>query len=429
MALTYVLDTNVLLHDPKSLFHFEEHSVVVPIQVIEELDKFKKEASDRGQNARTSSRYLDKLRTRGSLRDGVALSGGGKLYVDTTSFPGVAVDDAIIQIAVKRRDSDPNGHVTLVTRDTNVRIKADCWGLRTEDYRHDKVPDVSSQYKGWREILDVETEMVDALFSGLAIDCEGVPNEAVVVVDYTGRSCLAITDSAGQRITKISPPKTVSNLSARNKEQQFALELLLNPKINLVTLSGAAGTGKTLIALAAALHQLHGTANSYQKILVARPVVPMGRDIGFLPGTMQEKLAPWMNPIFDNLSFLIPTRQRGKGTTPPVCGYQELLDQGLLEVEALAFIRGRSLPEQFMIVDEAQNLSPHEVKTILTRAGQGTKIVLTGDPEQIDNPYVDSRSNGLSYVVEKFRNSPLAGHVTLTKGERSPLAEAATKLL
>lgn len=424
MALTYVLDTNVLIFDPKSLFHFEEHQVIIPIQVIEELDKFKRETSDRGAHARTASRYLDKLRTRGSLRDGVELQGGGKLSVCLRTSPDTAVDDAIIATALSLQKEGRS--VTLVTRDTNMRIKADCVGLQVEDYRHDRVAEVGSQYCGWRD-AQADEDDIDDLFADKIIEppCSVLPNEGLVLVDHRGRSCLAMADSRAAHVRKVPKNRSVSGLTSRNKEQTFALNMLLNPDINLVTLAGAAGTGKTLIALAAALEQI----GQYRKILVARPIVPMGKDIGFLPGTMEEKLAPWMNPIFDNLDFLMPTVHKDKRSGASEPAYHQMLAQGLLEVEALTYIRGRSLPGHFIIVDEAQNLTPHEVKTILTRAGQGTKIVLTGDPEQIDNPYVDGRSNGLSYVVDKFKEHPLAGHVTLTKGERSALAEAATKLL
>lgn len=426
MPTTYILDTNVLLSDPKSLFHFEEHEVVIPIQCIAELDKFKREhLSARGQAARTVSRYLDKLRERGSLLHGVPLHGGGKLRVDfgnkAKASLGV-VDDHIIELA-KRHGDD----VVLVSRDTNMRIKADVSGVKAEDYRHDLAPSLRDESHGYLGYVEhnVEFGIIDGLYDhGSALVPEGLtglwPHQFVLLRDPVVSGKSALTRYTGNGHLRLCRREPVWGIQPRSKGQVFALDALMDPKVSLVTMSGNAGTGKTLLALAAGLCQTTDK-ETYRRTLVARPLVAMGKEVGFLPGELDEKLRPWMQPIFDNLEVLLGSEDEKKS------GY--LIDRGHLKVEALSFIRGRSIPHQFLIVDEAQNLSPHEAKTILTRAGEDTKVVMTGDPAQIDNPYVDTRSNGLSYVIEAFKGSPLAAHVTLEKGERSPLADEAAKLL
>lgn len=448
MARTYVLDTNVLLFDPKSLFVFEEHKVVIPLLVIEEIDRFKKDMDETGRNARTVSRYLDKLRERGSLRDGVELRGGGTLkVVFTEDLPNGHLkwdhtDNAILTLAKDLSEKSTSGdEVVLVSRDTNMRIKGDAVGLHVEDYRHDKVVrSAEDQYKGWTELscdaADIDLFYEEGCLPLLEEWGSLFPHEFAILSDGGQKSALARVSAKGNTIHKVDSKVDCWGIRPRNKEQAFAFSLLLDPKVQLVTLSGQAGTGKTLAALAAGLHQVCGDLKSknqtYRKMLVARPIFPMGRDIGYLPGSLEEKLNPWMQPIFDNLELIIsgseaePKRARGGGGDAP---YQYLLDAGHMQVEALTYIRGRSIPKHFMIIDEAQNLTPHEVKTILTRAGEGTKIILTGDPQQIDNPYVDATSNGLTYVIERFKDSPIAGHVTFSKGERSELADAASKLL
>lgn len=447
MARTYILDTNVLLFDPKSMFVFEEHDVIIPLLVIEETDRFKKNMDETGRNARTVSRYLDKLRERGSLRDGVALRGGGTLrVVFTEDLPNGHLrwehtDNAILSLAQHLSSKAQEGdEVILVSRDTNMRVKGDAIGVRAEDYRHDKVVGSSEeQYKGWFEIA-TDPLFIDNLYQKGAVDIPEAwgalyPNACLLLTDQDQKSALAQVCDKGKRIRVLDGRGACWGISPRNKEQRFALALLLNPNISLVTLSGHAGTGKTLMALSAGLQQVtesEGTLGQprYRKLLVARPIFPMGRDIGYLPGTMDEKLNPWMQPVFDNLELIVSGNNAGskknRGGEEP---YRYLLDKGYIQVEALTYIRGRSIPQQFMIVDEAQNLTPHEVKTILTRAGEGTKVILTGDPQQIDNPYVDATSNGLTYVIERFKNSPLAGHITFSKGERSGLAQAASELL
>jgi PhoH-like ATPase len=319
--------------------------------------------------------------------------------------------------------------VVFVTKDTNLRIKADAVGLPAEDYESDKVS-IDELYSGTAQLM-VEKEEVDRFYGQGYIDSpeEFLPNQFVTLVEAANPSHTALCryqSTLRRLVPLIRPPKEgVWGIHSRNREQQFAFDLLLNDDVQLVTLVGKAGTGKTLLAIAAGLLK-SADEGSYSRLLVSRPIFPMGRDLGFLPGDVEEKLAPWMQPIFDNVELLLGSvEERGKRKR----GYKELVDMGILEIEPLTYIRGRSIPKQYMIVDEAQNLTPHEIKTIITRAGEGTKIVLTGDPYQIDNPYVDSSSNGLAYVVEKFKGQEISGHITLTKGERSCLAELAANLL
>ena len=428
MSQTYILDTNVLLSDPKSLFYFEEHSVVIPVQCIEELDRFKKERiSARGAAARTVSRYLDKLRSRGSLMTGVPLTGGGTLRVEfegSEESGGLgAVDNSIISLAKSMTDRGDN--VTLVSRDTNMRIKADVLGVQAEDYKHDNLTfDTEDEFAGFVS-LDAGPSDIDALFADGHLEIEQgglLPRQFAVMKDSANRSALCVVNGRADELKLInSKDMRAWGIAPRSKEQCFALEALLDPDIPLVTLSGKAGTGKTLVALAAGLQNTCDD-KLYRKVLVARPMISMGKEVGYLPGSLEDKLKPWMQPIFDNLEILL-------GTSDGSPKYSYLLDRNIIQVEALSFIRGRSIPHQYMIIDEAQNLTPHEAKTILTRAGEGAKIIMTGDPAQIDNPYVDHRSNGLSYVIESFKNSPYAAHITLTKGERSDLADEAARLL
>jgi len=438
MKKTYVLDTNVLLHDAQALFRFEDNDVVIPMTVIEEIDRFKKDLNETGRNARQISRTLDGLREKNRLMEGVALEGGGVLKVVLCS------DDALQRLPLELRGEQADNRilavaadlmkncecpVVFVTKDTNLRIKADVIGLAAEDYETGKVP-IDELYSGQAEVM-VDKEIVDRFFGQgyIEIGDDYRANECVTLIDSVNRSHTGIGRFHAQsgRIVALSrvPKEGIWGIQPRNREQQFALDILLNNEIQVVTLVGKAGTGKTLLAIAAGLLKVSDEA-VYSRLLVSRPVFPMGRDLGFLPGDVEEKLAPWMQPIFDNVELLLGSvEERGKRKR----GYKELIDMGILEIEPLTYIRGRSIPKQYMIVDEAQNLTPHEIKTIITRAGEGTKIVLTGDPYQIDNPYVDASSNGLSYAVEKFKDQTIAGHMTLTKGERSPLAEMAANLL
>lgn len=433
MTRSYVLDTNVLLHDPRSLNRFQEHTVVIPIWVIEEVDRFKREVTDLGRNARQVSRELDALRKKGPLSQGVALESGGMLRVVLEREEGVlpptiradCADNLILgaALSLKRRGEE----VVVVTKDTNLRVKADALGLAAEDYETDKVQ-VEELYAGWRSVV-VGRETVDQLYQRRGVPCtlEGVlPNEMFHLVDESNPSHTAMARHNPQMGTlePLEDLKPLWGITPRNREQRFALDLLLNDKIPLVTLVGKAGTGKTLLAMAAGLHKV-SDQQVYQRLLVTRPIFPMGRDIGYLPGELEEKLRPWMQPLFDNLELLLNLSYSNRGHD----AYKELVEQHILQIEALTYIRGRSIPQQFMVVDEAQNLTPHEIKTILTRAGEKTKIVLTGDPYQIDNPYIDSSSNGLTYAVERMKDLPMTGHMTLSRGERSELAEEAANRL
>ena len=440
MRTNYVLDTNVLLHDPAAIFAFAPHTVVVPIYVIEEIDTFKKHLNELGRNARTVARHLDGLRERGPLSEGVELPDGGHLRVALTSrrlpreFSNtVSQDNAILAVALDVSESDPEAHTIFMSKDVNLRIRADALGLAAQNYDAGKV-DISELDPGWSE-LEVDSEHIAELYGdgGFPMDAppaEPHPNQFFLVQERgnPAHSGLARYAAASQRAERLcrAPKDGVWGIRPRNKEQHFAFELLLDPEVQLVTLVGKAGTGKTLLALAAGLRQV-ADERLYERLIVSRPIFPLGRDLGYLPGSVEEKLNPWMQPIHDNFDLLLGISPAArKGTRR---GYEDLVSQGLVAVEPLTYIRGRSIPHQYMIVDEAQNLTPHEMKTILTRAGDGTKIVCTGDPYQIDNPYVDASTNGLAYIVNRFRSQPLAGHMTLNRGERSPLAELATNLL
>ena len=435
----FILDTNVLLHDPQSLFKFEENNIIVPITVIEEVDRFKKDMNETGRNARMVSRILDSMREKGSLASGITMPGGGTLRVEMFTekyFKNLPVDlrvdngdNRIIAVAQDVRDRFPDMETIFVTKDSNLRIKADAIGLIAEDYESDKV-DIQDLYSGTRSI-EVPPDAVDRFYGQgwLEAPVDLAPNEFITIVDSDNpdHSALCRNDPANSRIVPVRkvPKEGIWSLFPRNREQSFALDVLMDDSIKLVTLVGKAGTGKTLLAIAAGLHKT-AEENIYNRLLVSRPVFPMGKDLGFLPGDIEEKLTPWMQPIFDNVELLISGHESEKRHSK---GYKELMAMGLLDIEPLTYIRGRSIPNQYLIVDEAQNLTPHEIKTIVTRVGEGTKIILTGDPYQIDNPYVDSSSNGLTYLVEKFKGERIAAHVTLTKGERSELAELAANLL
>ncbi|WP_299484951.1 PhoH family protein [Acaryochloris sp. IP29b_bin.137] len=441
MKKAFVLDTNVLLHDPNAIFRFEDNDVVLPITIIEELDRFKKQPQETGRNARQVSRTLDDLRTQGHLTKGIELSNGGILRVALCDritlkelppeLEGDQADNAILAVALELRNQC-HCPVVLVSKDTNLRIKADVLGLSAEDYSTDKV-NFEGLYTGMTEVM-VSTETISQLFQAghTSLAEKTWPNQAVTLFDSLNPSHTALA-LAGETTGEVVPlPKFphngISRIRARNREQKFAFELLMQDSISLVTLVGKAGTGKTLLAIAAGLHKV-ADEKSYSRLLIARPIVPMGRDLGYLPGDIDEKLTPWMQPLYDNFDLIFGTQDVAGQPSHWRRGHEELIDQGLLQIEPLTYIRGRTIPNQFLIVDEAQNLTPHEVKTILTRAGEHTKVVLTGDPEQIDNPYVDAASNGLTYVVERFKAETIAGHITLYQGERSSLAEKAAALL
>ncbi len=437
MKKNFILDTNVLLHDPGAIFAFEENTVVIPIYVIEEIDRFKRDLNELGRSAREVSRSLDDLRGSHGLASGVELPSGGKLYVafSARQLPAEiaqaehAVDNRILATALDVKEKDPEAPCILVTKDVNLRIRADALGLEAEDYDHDRV-EITELYTGVVE-MEVSGEDVDLFYSQGHLplpDPYHAPNEFVHLKNAANpsHSALGKVSLEMERVVPITRLKDgVWGVRPRNKEQSFAVDLLMDDSIKLVTLVGKAGTGKTLLAIAAGMHKAT-EEGIYQRVLVSRPIFPLGRDLGYLPGTVEEKLSPWMQPIFDNVEFLMGlSNDEKKGGR----SYRELIDLGILQIEPLTYIRGRSIPAQFMVVDEAQNLTPHEVKTIVSRAGEGTKIVLTGDPYQIDNPYMDATNNGLVHVVNRFRSERIAGHVTMFKGERSELAELAANLL
>jgi len=432
----YVLDTNVLLHDARAIYSFADNNVVIPIFVIEEIDSFKKDQTELGRNARQIARLLDAHRTDGGLSHPQPLGNGGSVRValaknppKNPSYDSRTMDQRILELAIEVREEDRQIPTILVTKDVNMRVRGDALGLHTVDYEPEAVS-IEELYPGNREVT-VEPGTIDALFAegGVTVDLDGglYPNEYVLLKDEAGgKSALGRNDKASGKVVGVKKLRDgVWGIRPRNKEQHYALDLLLNDDIKLVTLVGKAGTGKTLLALAAGLQKVT-EEETYQKLLVSRPIFPLGRDIGFLPGDIEEKLNPWMQPIYDNLELLLGLNRSDKKEGR---SYAELMDLGFVEIEPLTYIRGRSLPNVFMIVDEAQNLTPHEVKTIVTRAGEGTKIILTGDPYQIDHPYLDSSNNGLTTVAERFKPEAIAGHVTLSKGERSALAELATQIL
>jgi PhoH-like ATPase len=433
MRKNYVLDANILIHDPHSIFQFADNTVIIPVGVISEIDRFKKERTDRGYNARSVVRLLDTLRNETSLADGVELENGGRLmvYCDrerVLTVPGEPADLELLRVARAVREAEPDTPVVIVTKDINLRIRADAAGLRAEDYTSDRIQ-LSELYSGQREcVLEPDRLAEFREHRRLAVpELEFSPNEYALLrtANGTSGSALARADVDGQRLVELHEAKdTLWGIKPRNKEQYFAVDALLDDRIKLVTLMGKAGTGKTLLALAAAVEQaLH--RKRYRGVLVARPVFPMGRDIGYLPGDLSQKLEPWMKPIADTIEFLIDAGG-------PIKGHHDcaaLVRAGLLEIQPLTYIRGRSISSRFVVIDEAQNLTPLEVKTVITRLGRGAKVVLTGDPYQIDNPYVDANSNGFTYLVNRFRPQAVASHIELRKGERSPLAELAANLL
>jgi PhoH-like ATPase len=450
MTKHFVVDTNVLLHNPNALFLFAEHEVVIPFDVIEELDKFKTGTDDLGRNARSAIRHLDTLRRQGNLADGVPIpQTGGRIRVileeDQKLCPGLTAntpDNRIICCALTLKQD--GHHVVFVSKDIAARIKSDALGLIAEDFEAQKV-DFDHLYAGWRAVR-VSGKTIDRLFSekqlkSAAVDAPDlVANEFVLLLDETDDAHTALTryKADAQALFPVRPRKgPVFGILPRNLQQTMALDLLLDDSVKLVSLIGSAGTGKTLLAVAAGMVK---TLNEgvYQKLLCARPIMPLGRDIGYLPGDKDQKLNAWMQPIFDNMAYLLGNKLTGgggggddshKGQASLASVEQrihQLMETGQVVLEPLTYIRGRSIPHQFMIVDESQNLTPHEVKTIASRVGEGTKLVLTGDATQIDNPYLDSSSNGLSYLVERLKGQAIVGHVTLAKSERSELASLVT---
>ncbi|MCB4790298.1 MAG: PhoH family protein [Elusimicrobia bacterium] len=434
MVKTFIIDTNVLIHDPNALASFKDNKVIIPMAVIEELDGLKSVSDERGQSARSIIRKLNALRSKGKLSDGVKLDGGGVLKVELDQnvklpydFVTSKIDHRIIGIALEIQNKGEKP--IFISKDINLRIKAEALGLETQDYEKAKVK-VEELYKGWRE-MTLTSEEIDSFYKNKKLKINGAffPNEGIVMREANSgsKSALAKYSVKDKLFVPLFHINTIPwGIKPLNMEQRFAIELLLCDDVSLVTLIGVPGAGKTLLSLACGLQKIL-EENRYRRLLVARPIVPMGKDIGYLPGTKEEKLTSWMGAIYDNLEFLLQGSHPGQKIEDNNVEY--FTQTGKLEVEALTYIRGRSLPELFIIIDDAQNLTPHEVKTIISRAGTGTKIILTGDPYQIDNPYLDASSNGLTYLVEHFKGQPIFGHLQFIKSERSSLAALASELL
>ena len=431
----FVLDTNVILHDATCIQNFEDNEVVIPISALEELDQFKRGNEQIHFNAREFLRLLDELSINSTANDFDQSDGKIKVVVNHSWHPDVektfkedCPDHRIINCAFKLHEERPNKKLVLVSKDTNMRLKARSLGLMAEDYTTDAIEDVSEIYSGHRLIEDVSSSEIDMVYDATGIDFaelnavkHPIPNESFILRNGQ-KSILAHYDPFEKKITQINNPSAYG-INPRNAEQTFALNILLDDRIHLITLSGKAGTGKTLLALASALEK----RKKFRKIFLARPIVPLSnRDLGFLPGDIHSKLDPYMQPLFDNLSVI---RHQFKGNERQAQRINEMLEEEKLLITPLAYIRGRSLQKSFFIVDEAQNLTPHEVKTIITRAGEGTKVVFTGDIHQIDHPYLDKRSNGLTYLISRMKGQNVFAHITLEKGERSDLAELASNLL
>ncbi|KUR60066.1 PhoH family protein [Bacillus sp. AM 13(2015)] len=440
MSKIYVLDTNVLLQDPNSIFSFEDNEVVIPAVVLEEVDSKKRYMDEVGQNARRVSRLIDGLRSKGKLHEKITLESKGTLRIELNHrsfhelqeiFIEKTNDNRILAVAKNlslEEETKPHGRpVILVSKDVLVRVKADAIGLQAEDFLSDRVLQNEDIANGYHELY-IPTEQLNTFYKQSQLPIKEVtsvplnPHQFVIMKGNEGGSALGMLDQKAENVKRlIYDQEHVWGIRPKNVQQTMALELLLRRDIPLVTLIGKAGTGKTLLALAAGLMQTEDLG-MFKKLIVARSIVPVGKDLGYLPGEKEEKLRPWMQPIYDNLEFLFNTKKPGELDAI-------LAGIGSIQVEALTYIRGRSIPDQFIIIDEAQNLTKHEVKTLLTRVGEGSKIVLMGDPEQIDHPYLDSLNNGLTYVIERFKGQQISGHVKLVKGERSGLAQLAADLL
>ena len=436
MKKVYVLDTSVCLTDADCLTSFENNDIVVPLKVLEEIDHNKKRQDGAGINARKTIRMLDSYREKGSLHKGVRIA-KGKGIIQVKGYDADVLpkeydpntpDNQIIATALTERTLHKKRKVIVVSRDINMRVKCDSIGLLSEDYIEGQVvKDMSYVYTGTTSHL-VDEQVIDKFYSREDVMLEKdeiklYPNQFVMLVSNSNekKTALARFVNYSTPLQRIPQKKDgIWGVHAKNKEQAFALDLLMNPDIDIITLVGKAGSGKTLCAIAAALEQTMEGDNIYKRVIVSRPIQPMGKDIGYLPGTMEEKMNPWLAPIEDNLRFLMGNDKET---------LQMYMDSGTIEIEALTYIRGRSIANAFIIIDEAQNLTIHELKTIVTRVGEGTKIVLTGDIEQIDNVYTDETSNGLTHAVEKFKDYELAGHIILQKGERSKVATLAAKVL
>jgi PhoH-like ATPase len=442
---TYLLDTSAILTDRDAISAFGRNDVLIPLKVLEEIDNNKKRQDTVGAHARGAIRILDSLREKGSLQKGVRIEKGKGLLFARAYDPklcpaGLDIENADTQIivtALTELAENPTKKLIVVSRDINMRVKCDALGILCEDYKIEQiVKDRAEIYTGFSSHL-IDDEIIDRFYSGEDVFLEGdhipnlYPHEYVMLVSSSNekKSALARCESQQRPLKKVSEYRNgVWGIKPRNKEQSFAFDLLLNPEIKIITLIGRAGSGKTLCAIAAGLSQTleyQGRSGNkaeplYKKLVVSRPIQPVGKDIGFLPGSMEDKMMPWLAPIQDNLQYLMGNDK---------LTLESYLKSGTIEMEAITYIRGRSISDAFIMIDEAQNLTTHELKTILTRVGENTKIVLTGDIEQIDNTYINETTNGLTYAVEKFKNEDLAGHIILQKGERSKVATLAAKLL
>jgi len=443
MQKFFVLDTNVLLHDPRSIESFDDNIVVLPITVIEELDTKKKGTEEINRNAREAVRILDKYRSRGYFDEGIKTPSGGKICIEINNKEALEnppkldlsiPDNRILAVAYnltkKEQGHDNRRDVVVVSKDLNVRVKANALRILADDYNNDKVK-IDELYKGWQEV-QVSNEVVDTFHRDkfLSLDGDFQPNEFVILINKDRPKHTAIARynaKVGHFVPLIGSYDMASGIAYRNIEQRMALDLLMNHEIDFVSLVGQAGTGKTLLALAAGLECVH--SKRHDQVLVSRPIIPMGKDIGYLPGEKNEKLYPWMQPIHDNLDFITSRGRKNEDDKKGSKKINQSIKTDQVVMEALAYIQGRTIFRSFIIIDETQNLTKDEVKTIVSRAGEGTKMVFTGDPHQINNPYLDSASNGLVYLVEKLKSLPTIGHVTLEKTERSSLAKIAAEYL
>ena len=428
----YILDTNVLMYEPKALFAFDDNEVVIPLIVLDELDKHKNGASQAAKHARMVIRSLDELRALGNINEGVLTERGGKIRVELNNLGNIPTDldpgrtdNRIISVALSLKKTHPDTKVAVITKDINLRVKCDALGVKAEDYTSDSViENLDALYTGHTTIM-VDDDDINCIHQSGQVAVKNItrplyPNEFVHLKSNVNEKHSALAKFNGAVLEKIKTFGNIWGISSRNKEQAFTLDALFDQNVKLVTITGKAGTGKTILSAAAGVSQLFDS-KVYKRIVLTRPIMPLGRDIGFLPGDIDQKMMPWMGPLYDNLDLIFSEKGRFY--------LDSCLNDGNIEIEPITYIRGRSVPRSYIIVDEAQNLTRHEVKTIITRVGEGSKVILTGDIEQIDAPYIDSYDNGLSYAIEKFKEESIAAHIRLFRGERSELATLAAEKL